>query len=76
MRNKRLAQQDKADRHTAEDPEMGKAEFLGERGTSVLSIILERDFCLFHEDDDDQSSYPCPSALIDRGSDDLEDLMV
>ena len=72
VRKKRLAQQDKADRHTAEDPEMGKTEFLGERGTSVLSIIPERDVCLFHEDDNDQSVYPCPSPLIDRGSDDLE----
>ena len=27
-------------------------------------------------DDNDQSAYPCPSPLIDRGSDDLEDLMV
>ena len=76
VRKKRLAQQDKADRHTAGDPEMGKTEFLGERGTSVLSIIPERDVCLFHEDDNDQSVYPCPSPLIDRGSDDLEDLVV
>ena len=28
VRKKRLAQQDKADRHTAGDPEMGKTEFL------------------------------------------------
>ena len=76
VREKRLAQQDKADRHNGEDPETGKAEFLGERGTSVLSIIPERDFCLFHEDDNDQSAFPCPSHLNDRGSDDLEDLMV
>ena len=27
---------------TGDDPEMGKTEFLGERGTSVLSIIPER----------------------------------
>ena len=54
---------------------MGKAEFLGEGGTSVLSIIPERDVCLFHKDDNDQSAYPCPSPLIDRGSDDLQDLM-
>ena len=58
VREKRLAQQDKADRHTGEDPEMGKTEFLGERGTSVLSIIPERDVRLFHEDDNDQSAYP------------------
>ena len=45
-------------------------------GTSVLSIIPERDVCLSHEDDDDQSAYSCPSPLIDRGIDDLEDLMV
>ena len=39
VRKKRFAQQeDKADRHTAGDPEMGKTEFLGERGTSVLSM--------------------------------------
>ena len=76
VRKKRPAQQDKADRHTAEDPEMGKTEFLGERGTSVLSIIPERDVCLLHEDDNDQSAYPCPSHLIDRVSDDLKDLMV
>ena len=67
VRKKRLAQQDKAGLHTVEDPEMGKTEFLGERGTSVLSIIPERDVCL---------AYPCPSPLIKRGSDDLEDLMV
>ena len=36
----------------------------------------ERDVSLFHEDDNDQSAYPCPSPLIDRGGDDLEDLMV
>ena len=42
-----LAQQDEADRHTAGDPEMGKTEFLGERGTSVPSIVPERDVCLF-----------------------------
>ena len=30
----------------------------------------------FHEDDNDQSAYPCPSSLIDRGSDDLEDLVM
>ena len=60
-------QQDKADRHTGEDPEMCKTEFLGERGTSVVSIIPERDVCLFHEDDNDQSAYLCPSPLIDRG---------
>ena len=76
VREKRLLQQDKADRHTGEDPETGKTEFLGERGTSVLSIIPERGVCLFHEDDTDQSAYPCPSLPIDRGSDDLEDLMV
>ena len=35
-----------------------------------------RDVCLFHEDDNDQSAYRCPSHPIDRGSDDLEDLMV
>ena len=64
----------KADRRAAGDPEMGKTEFLGERGTSVLSIIP--DVCLFHEDDNDQSAYPCPSPLIDRGGDDLEDLLV
>ena len=39
VREKRLVQLDKADRHTGEDPEMGKTELLGERGTSVLSII-------------------------------------
>ena len=55
---------------------MGKTELLGERGTSVLSIIPERDVCLFHEDDNDQSAHPCPSLLIDRGIDNLEDLMV
>ena len=76
VREKRLVQQDKADRHTGDDPEMGKTEFLGERGTSVLSIIPERDICLFHEDDNDQSAYPCPSHLIDRDSDDLENLIV
>ena len=76
VREKRLVQQDKADRHTGDDPETGKTEFLGERGTSVLSIIPERDVCLFHEDDNDQSALSCPSPLIDRGSDDLEDLMV
>ena len=42
----------------------------------MLSIIPERDVCLFHEDDNNQSAYPCPSPLIDRGSDDLDDLMV
>ena len=42
----------------------------------MLSIIPERDVCLFHEDDNDQSAHPCPSPLIDRGGDDLEDLMV
>ena len=47
VKKKRPAQQDNADRHTAEDPEMGQTEFLGERGTSVLSIIPERDVCLF-----------------------------
>ena len=76
VREKRLVQQDKADRHTGEDPEMGKADFLGERGTSVLSTIPERIVCLFHEDDNDQCVYPCPSPQVDRGSDDLEDLMV
>ena len=76
MREQRLVQQGRADRHTGEDPELGKTEFLGERGTSVLSIIPERDVCLFHEDDNDQSAYPCPSPLIDRDSDDLEDLLV
>ena len=76
VREKRRVQQDRADRHTGEDPEMGKTEFLGERGTSMRSIVSERDVCLFHEDGNDQSAYPCPSLLIDRGSDDLEDLMV
>ena len=75
-REKRLVQRDKANRRTGEDPEMGKTEFLGERGTSVLSIIPERDVCLFYEDDNDQSAYPCPPPLIDRSTDDLEDLMV
>ena len=46
VREKRLVQQDRADRHTGEDPGMGKTE---------------RDVCLFHEDDNDQSAYPCPS---------------
>ena len=73
VREKRLVQRDKADRHTGDDPETGKSEFLGERGTSVLSIIPERDVCLFCEDDNDQGAYPCPSPLIDRGGDDLED---
>ena len=41
----------------------------------MLSIIPERDVCLFHEDGDGQSPYPCPSPLVDRGGDDLEDLM-
>ena len=76
MREKRLVQQDKADRHTGDDPEMGNTEFLGEGRTGVLSIVPERDVCLFHEDDNDQSAYPCPSLLIDTGADDLEDLMV
>ena len=76
VRKKQLAQQDKADRHTAGDPEMGKTEFLGEGGTSVLSIIPEREVYLFHEDDNDQCAYPCPSPLIHRGSDDLEGLVV
>ena len=66
----------KADRRTAGDPETGKTEFLGERGTRVVRIIPERDVCFFHEDDNDQSAYLCPSPLIDRGSDDLEDLLV
>ena len=61
VREKQLVQQDRAYRHIGEDPEMGKTE---------------RDVCLFHEDDNDQSAYPCPSPLIDRGGDDLEDLMV
>ena len=61
VREKRLVQQDRADRHTDEDPGMAKTE---------------RDVCLFHEDDNDQSAYPCPSPLIDRGGDDLEDMMV
>ena len=61
VRKKRLVQQDRADRHTAENPEMGQKE---------------RDVCLFHEDDNDQSAYPCPAPPLDRGSDDLEDLMV
>ena len=76
VREKRLVQQDKADRHTAGDPEMGKTEFLEERGTNVLSIIPERDVCLFHEDDNDQKCVPVPITLIDRGSDDLEDLVL
>ena len=61
VREKRLVQLDRADRHIGEDPEMGKTE---------------RDVCLFHEDDNDQSAYPCPSHLIDRGGDELEDLMM
>ena len=61
MREKRLVRQDRADRHTGEDPGMGKTE---------------RDVCLFHEDDNDQSACPCPSPLINRSSADLEDLMV
>ena len=61
VREKRRVQQDSADRHTGENLEMGKTEFLGERVTSMLSIIPERDVCLFHEDDNDQSAYPCPS---------------
>ena len=69
VREERLVQQDRADRRTGKDPETGKAEFLGERGTSVLSIIPERDVCLFHDGDNDQNEYPCP----DRGSDNLED---
>ena len=36
----------------------------------------ERDVCLFHEDDSDHSAYPCPSPVLDRDGDDLEDLMV
>ena len=47
VRKKRLVRQDEADRHTDEDPEISKTEFLEERGTSVLSIIPERDVCLF-----------------------------
>ena len=61
VREKRLVQLDRADRCIGEDPEMGKTE---------------RDVCLFHEDDNDQSANLCPSPLIDRGGDDLEDLMV
>ena len=61
VREKRLVQLDRADRHIGEDPEMGKTE---------------RDVCLFHEDNNDQSAYPCPSPLIDRGAHELEDLMV
>ena len=49
---------------------MGKTEFLGERGTSALSIIPERDVCLFHEDDNESKSIPVSITL------DLEDLMV
>ena len=52
VKEKRLVQQDEADRHTG------------------------RDVCLFHEDDNDQGAQPpCPSLLIDKGSDDLGDLM-
>ena len=54
---------------------MGRAELPGERGTSMLSTVPKRDGP-FHEDDNDQSAYTCPSPLIDRDGDDLEDLMV
>ena len=47
VRERSRVQQDRADRHTGEDLEMGKTEFLGERGTSMLNIIPERDVCLF-----------------------------
>ena len=36
----------------------------------MLSTIPERDVCLFHGDDNDQSARQCPSPLIDRGSGD------
>ena len=75
VREKRLVQQYRADRHIGKDPGMGKTEFLGERSTSVLSIIPERGVCLFHEGYNDQSAYPCPSSVLDRDGDDLEDLM-
>ena len=53
---------------------MGKTELPGERGTSMLSTVPERDGP-FHEDDNDQSAYTCPSPMLDRDGDDLEDLM-
>ena len=63
VREKRRVQQDRAGRHTGEDKEMGKTELLRGGGKSMLSIIPERDVCLLHEDDNDQSAYPCPSPL-------------
>ena len=41
----------------------------------MLSAAPERDVCLLHEDDSDQSAHPCPSPMIDGGDDDLEDLV-
>ena len=67
VREKRLVQQDKADRHTGDDPEMGKTEFLGGRGTSAPSIIPERDVCLFTK---------MTSIKVRIRVHDLEDLMV
>ena len=42
----------------------------------MLSTVPERDVCLFHECDNDQRAYPCPSPMLDRDDDDLKDLKV
>ena len=40
-----------------------------------MSPAPERDDCLPHKDDGDQSAHPCPSPMIDGGDEDLEDLV-
>ena len=41
----------------------------------MLSPAPERDVCLLHEDDSDQSAHPYPSSTIVGVDDDLEDLV-
>ena len=73
IRGKNAFNTEPANALVKEDREVSTAEPSRGRGTGVLSPALEKDACLLHEDDSDQSKYSCASPTIDRGDDDLED---
>ena len=74
---KKSVQPDKAGRYASVevDPETGKRNSSGGKGTGALNPAPGLDACLLWEDDSDQDAYLFPLPMIDERNDSPEDLM-
>ena len=74
---KKSVQPDKAGRYASVevDPETGKRNSFGGKGTGALNPAPGLDACLLWEDDSDQDAYLFPLPMIDERNDSPEDLM-